>query len=620
MKIWVVRSKGGIERMAHALCSKQIHVNGRGALAWLSGRVGSAIAIALAAPAFAQTAAPPTRGELAPPTAIMDERKGPTLTIDGQMERRPCALDNPQYAQLTITLDAVRYTGGEKAGDVALGAAHEGYLGRPLPIRALCDIRDRAAALLDAAGYLAAVEIPPQNLSEGSAEMRVVLGRLVAVRARGETRGSERLLGRYLSKLTGQDVFNVNAAERYLLLANDVPGTQVRLSLRPAGNGEPGDLIGEIAVLRQGAVIDYNSQNYGSRALGRFGGSIRAQAYGLIGAGDRTSLTAFTTSDFDEQQTLQLAHDLRVGGEGLTLGGQLTLGWTKPSAIPGFVVESETVYGTLEARYPLLRTQKASVWGSFGIDIVNQDVDVNGFALTRDRVRTAYARANFLLVDQDSIARRAGYSLFEPKAQLTGSLELRQGLGLLGAADDCRANQLACLVGGAVPPSRIEQNPTPLFLRGNLAAEYRPTPLWALAFDLEGQISGAPLSGFEEFAAGNYGVGRGFDPGAILGDSGIGVTLELRYGSRQPKGPKDLAMQPYIFTDVATASNQDPSAALVGSDQLWSLGGGMRFLRGNATQGDLTLAVPVKRTDRQAQKGDVRLLFTLTTRLLPWSF
>lgn len=605
--------------MAQLLDIGFVHYSWRNCLR-LSLLAGAASGLALAVPAFAQSAAPPTRGELTPAPSLVDDRKAPTLTVDGEMERRACALDNPDYADLTVTLNEVSYVGAERAADVALAEAHRGYLGRALPVRALCDIRDRAAALLDEAGYLAAVEIPAQSLGDGRAEMRVVLGRLVAVRARGDTQGSEKLLAGYLGKLTGQDVFNVKAAERYLLLANDVPGTQVRLSLRPAANGAPGDLVGEIAVLRQKAAVDLNIQNYGSRALGRVAGSVRAEAYGLLGAGDRTSITAFTSSDFDEQQTLQFAHDMRLGSEGLTLGGQLTLAWTEPSAIPGFTVKSETVFGTLEARYPLLRTQGASVWGSFGVDLVNQDVDVNGFALTRDRVRTGFARANFVLVDEDSIARRGGYSLFEPKARLGGTVELRQGLGAFGSSPDCRTDLTPCLGAGAVPPSRIEQNPTPLFLRGNVSGEYRPVPLITLAFDLEGQLSGAPLSGFEEFAAGNFGIGRGFDPGAILGDTGVGGSLELRYGSLRPDSRSDLALQPYLFTDLATTSDEDPSAALLDADQLWSVGGGMRFVRGNSMQGDVTLAVPVRRTDTQFQKGDVRLLFTLTTRLFPWSF
>ena len=146
-------------------------------------------------------------------------------------------------------------------------------------------------------------------------------------------------------------------------------------------------------------------------------------------------------------------------------------------------------------------------------------------------------------------------------------------------------------------------------------------PLVALAFDLAAQYSSDPLPAFEEFAGGNYGIGRGFDPGAVLGDSGIGATFELRYGSLLPKGPAGFAVQPYVFSDVAQVWNEDPSlAGAFDDDQLWSLGGGLRFARGRNMQGDVAVAVPVQRTNTQTQLGDVRLLFSLTTRLVPWSF
>ena len=92
----------------------------------------------------------------------------------------------------------------------------------------------------------------------------------------------------------------------------------------------------------------------------------QAEAYGLTGLGDRTSVTLFSTLDFQEQQTLQIAHDMRLGGEGLTLGGSLTLGWTEPDALPGFEITSETVLANVEASYPFLRRQESSVWGAIG--------------------------------------------------------------------------------------------------------------------------------------------------------------------------------------------------------------------------------------------------------------
>jgi len=579
-----------------------------------------AFSLGCSAPALAQGAgdiAPPTRDELAPSTLDQQARDSVTLTIDGQMERRACALDDPEYADLTIRLSSVTYTGSERAIDAGLERAHAGYLGRDLPVRALCDIRDRAAGLLEDAGYLAAVEIPPQSLGDGEAELAVVLGRLVAVRARGDTDGVEDILAGYLGRLVGQDVFNVSDAERYLLLANDLPGTDVRLSLRPAAGGQPGDLVGEIAVLRRNYLADFTIQNYGSQALGRYSALARGEVYNVTGMGDRTSLAVFTSLDFSEQQTLQIGHDFLVGTDGLRLGGQLTLGWTEPNTLPGFDVNSDTVFATLEATYPFIRKQQVSVWGSIGFDYLDQNVDLNGFALTRDRVRAAYVRANFETIDKDSVARRGGYSPYEPKARLIGEVELRKGLGVFGATDDCRADPLSCTTGGAVPPSRIEQDATPFYVRARLVGEYRPVPLWTLAFDLRGQVSGAPLPAFEEFSGGNYSIGRGYDPGALIGDSGIGTRLEVRYGSLRPDAPDDLVVQPYIFTDLARSWQEDPSASPLAPDSLWSAGGGMRFVRGSGLLGDFSVAFPL-RDNGFTSVRDARALFTLTARLSPW--
>lgn len=340
-----------------------------------------ALSLLASAPAAAQASSPaaPTRDELVPPPARMEQRAATTISIDGALARTPCALDNPDLGDLRVTLSRVTFSGAEAATGVDLASTYSAYLGRELPLSVLCDIRARATQALADAGYLAAVEIPEQRLDGGSAEFRVVLGRLTAVRVRGDAGPSETLLARYLENMVGQPVFNTREAERYLLLADDIPGLDVRLSLRSAANGLPGDLIGEVAVLRRPAAVDVNIQNYGARALGRFGGLLRAEFYDLTGMGDRTTLSAYSSHDFDEQQTLQIGHDVLVGGEGLALGGSLTFGWTNPSiGLANFDVRSDTLLATLQASYPFLRTQARSIHGSSGIDIVDQDVRVNG--------------------------------------------------------------------------------------------------------------------------------------------------------------------------------------------------------------------------------------------------
>ena len=50
---------------------------------------------------------------------------------------------------------------------------------------------------------------------------------------------------------------------------------------------------------------------------------------------------------------------------------------------------------------------------------------------------------------------------------------------------------------------------------------------------------------FEEFSAGNYTAGRGYDPGTLLGDSGVGLQAELRFGSAVPTAPDQFRIEPY---------------------------------------------------------------------------
>src|SRR3546814_5836839 len=58
----------------------------------------------------------------------------------------------------------------------------------------------------------------------------------------------EKLLQRYLSRLDDAPVFNIADAERYLLLARDIPGMDARLTLRPGAVS--GEVVGEVTVSR----------------------------------------------------------------------------------------------------------------------------------------------------------------------------------------------------------------------------------------------------------------------------------------------------------------------------------------------------------------------------------
>jgi hemolysin activation/secretion protein len=556
---------------------------------------------------------PPTREEVTRPVTAPPPVQN-RLEVEGGIERAPCALDGPEFRNIHFVLRGADFEGLQGLTGTDLASSYAGYVGRDVPISTVCDIRDRAATILRDAGYIAAVQVPEQRIADGVVHFRVLMARLTQVRVRGEATGAETVLAAYLNQLTKQPLFNRFEAERYLLLASDLPGYTVRLTLRPAGTA-PGDVIGDVTVQRLPAYADLIVQNGGSKALGRWGGLLRGQLFGLTGLGDRTTLSLFSTSDFKEQQTVQIAHDMRLGPQGMTLAGAFTYAWARPS-IPDADVLAKTLLATVELGYPFGRRQAQTIRGSVGMDIVNQDVELDRVHLTRDRLRVAFMRLGV-----DAIAKNmaGGFSSAEPPWHFTTLLELRQGLHALGATHDCGPAGVICLAPGRIPPSRVEAKSDATVLRYTAYGEYRPMPKLTLSLGARGQYAWQPLLSFEEFSAGNYTVGRGYDPGALLGDMGFGTQAEVRYGSRIPLSASKPAIEGYLFWDHAMVRSRGDDVVVTGREHLNSIGGGAR-VNWNRFVLDAGLAVPLTRVGPLNQRPDPRLLVSLTTRLWPWRY
>ena len=541
------------------------------------------------------------------------------LTVEGGVERAPCALADPAYRDVRFSVRSVMFDGLREMPAEALNAASAEFIGTEQPVAIICEIRDRAATILRNAGYVAAVEVPEQRIADGNVRFQVLMAKLVGIRVRGDAGRAERTIAGYLERLTQEEVFNRHTAEHYLLLAGDIPGYDVRLSLRSAGAGR-GEVIGEVAVLRTPGRVDFNLQNFGSRDLGRWGGLVRGEFYGLTGLGDRTTIGLFSTADFQEQQTLQLGHDFRVGSEGLTLSGQFTYAWAEPDLDdPAFNVKARTLLATAEASYPFVRRQSETVRGAVGLDVINQRVEFNGIPLTRDRLRVGFLRVDADAMDQASLNGFGGYTAAEPRWRASTSLQLRQGFDILNASGDCGLNFARCSAPGVVPPSRLEGDVTGTVLRFEAYGEFRPVPNITFALGTRAQYSGDALLSFEEYSAGNYTVGRGYDPGTLLGDRGAGFQAEVRFGSIIPRATDAVAVQPYAFLDHATVRNEDIQNSADARQSLTSAGGGVRAVYGDRGQLDVVVAVPLERAGLQTERGDVRVLVSLTTRLWPWS-
>src|SRR5262245_37092034 len=157
-------------------------------------------AMLASAPALAQTVAP-TREELTRITAPPAEPR-PTLNIVGGVERSPCPLADPRFADVKVTISEVVFNGLKGATPEEMRATWSPFAGSEQPVAVLCEIRDAAATLLRNKGYLAAVQVPTQRIENGVVRMETLYARITTVRARGQTGGAEAKLAAYLNTLT----------------------------------------------------------------------------------------------------------------------------------------------------------------------------------------------------------------------------------------------------------------------------------------------------------------------------------------------------------------------------------------------------------------------------------
>lgn len=585
---------------------------------------------ALASGAGAQTvpsagAVPPTREEVQrAPTVGTAPATGPRLKVESQIERAPCPLADERFAAVKVTLRTVSFT-GLKGGVSAeqLRGAYAEVLDTEQPIAIVCEIRDRAATLLRRRGFLAAIQIPAQRIENGELRLDVLFAHLAAIRVRGNAGRSEDIIAALLRPLTREEVFNEAEAERRLLMARDLPGFDVRLTLRPGETA--GDVIGDITVVRTAVQLDANVQNYGSPEVGRWGGTLRAQINGLTGLGDSTTLSFYNTSDWHEQHVLTAGHSFLLGASGFAASGSFAYAWTYPNTA-GLDVASRTAIGNFGLSYPLIRRRATTLRAAVGLDIADQSVDLVGVRLTTDRLRVPYLRLEGEAIAPQSVSGRDGLSAVTPRWRLGGTLELRQGVDILGASAGCGPGLARCSNGGNTP-SRPFGDPRATVLRFSGQGEYRPAGLLTFAVGTRAQYSGQTLFSFEQFSAGNYTIGRGYDPGAIIGDSGVGVSVEARYGRPFPTGVRRLFVQPYVFADAVWVWNNAPPAAGNPADPqtVSSFGIGARGGWGDIARLDLALAIPAQNVlsarggvGLQRELPPVRVLMTLSTRLWPW--
>lgn len=552
-----------------------------------------------------------TRDQIEVPPPPRDERK-PEVSIDSSTAfgQDDCTLAT---SDIRLNLREIQFegVGGAQLSPVLRGEiqglqpSEEG----DQPISVVCRIRDRINAELARAGYVARVQVPPQEVSSGTLKLVIVSGRVVEVRMRGNVGRFRAALDKRLEQIRQMEPFNRDEAVRILLEANEIPGLAVRLSLRNAG-GAPGDLIADVEAKAETVLMLANVQNFGSRQLGREVATIRTEFYGLTGMADRTYVSLSNSLQWNEIHIGQIGHDFALDSQGLRLGARLSLAQSQPD-IANLDLQSRSLIAGIELSQPILKTIASEVNIATGFEVINQATRVLTGAgkapFTHDQIRVLYGRID------GSMRKLAANGT--PVFTLDGQLELRQGTGLLGATR-------TGVIENNFAPSRFEGNARATVVRGEVNADVSLGSIFGVSGKVFGQWASKPLLNLEEFSIGNYTIGRGYDPGANGGDRALAARIEPR--ARLGRiGPIELTVSG--FYDVVRLWNLDSTAGTEAKRTLASVGGGMRMVWRNQQTGDaravleVTYAKPLdKAVVADTRKPTSRVLVSLTTKVLPW--
>jgi len=452
----------------------------------------------------------------------------PRATPEAIIPESKAQLPPDEAGQIRFQLTAVEIEGATVFTADDFREFYAEFLGREVSLLDIYQVAAKATARYGNAGYvLSRVIVPAQAISNGSVKLRAVEGYIDRVVIVGKPHGRADFFDHYGEKLKASRPLHNSVLERYLLLANDLPGTKVQSVLRPSA-----DNTGAATLVLTVGQTPYDGlaslDNRGSKAVGRWQALLGGSANNLLGGADRSTVRLATTpEDTDELHYGMLSHSRVLGQEGTSL--ELFFSWSEsePGGDTMRLLEVETASRSagISLAHPVKRSRSGNLTLSSGFVWRDSETLQLGKKTAEDRV---YLLNLGLLYDR---ADATGVNLF--------SLTLSQGLDLGSAQVETRAN--------------AEEDFTKLEFHASRTQ--RLTEDWSATLRVGGQVSGSGLPVSEQFGIGGETFGRAFDPSEWTGDSGAAASLEI---SRRLSITDSIEGRPYVFYDTAMVRHRHP--------------------------------------------------------------
>ena len=483
---------------------------------------------------------------------------------------------------IKLTVSRVVVSGATVYDAAEFAPLYADLIGPEIPLTAVYELARRITAKYGAAGYvLSRAVVPPQNLGRHGAVIRiqVVEGYVDQVVWPAEKLAKYRdFFSDYTARIVADRPANIRTLERYLLLANDLPGLRFSTTLKPSKTSpNASTLIVEVKEKPFDAVARIDNRGTIARGPLQYLGQVTAN--NLAAAHEAFTLTYAGAFQLEELQFVSANYRQVLNSEGLTAFATASYGVGKPGTALLHLLDYRTRSSAFEAGlfYPVIRAREKNLTLTALGYLTNDESFALGSPLTLDRIRGVRFKADgdwadsWLGVNQVNVTFSKGF----------------QGLGSTANAD---------------PNAPLPPLPTPSTNAGRVdfarieTTVSRTQPLLA-GFSLfvagYAQYAFTPLLVSEQCGYGGRFFGRAFDPSEMLGDHCWMALGELRYDIATP-WKRLTKLQAYGYADHGQVYVINPGVGTPATQHGTSAGAGVRAAWDDVYTADLSVSKAVE--------------------------